>query len=55
MPARGKSEDSVKCSFCGRSADQVQSIIAGPDAYICDACVASSVDILRNNFATLSE
>jgi ATP-dependent Clp protease ATP-binding subunit ClpX len=54
MAARGKSEDSVKCSFCGRSADQVQSIIAGPDAYICDACVASSVDILRSNFATLN-
>ncbi len=54
MPSKPKSADAVKCSFCGRSADQVQSIIAGPEAYICDVCVASSVDILRNNFATLN-
>ncbi len=55
MPQKPKSDDMVKCSFCGRSAEQVQSIIAGPEAYICDACVASSVDILRNNFANLSQ
>ncbi|HUL44510.1 MAG TPA: ATP-dependent Clp protease ATP-binding subunit ClpX, partial [Bacteroidota bacterium] len=54
MPQKGKSEESIRCSFCGRTADQVQSIIAGPDAYICDACVASSVDILRNNLAAIT-
>lgn len=53
MASKSRGEELVKCSFCGRSADQVKSIIAGPDAYICDACVASSVDILRNNFAKL--
>ncbi len=54
MPQRSKPEGSIKCSFCGRSADQVQSMIAGPDAYICDSCVASSVDILRNNLAAIN-
>lgn len=54
MPQKPKTEESIKCSFCGRNAEQVQSIIAGPDAYICDACVASSVDILRNNLAAIS-
>jgi len=54
MPQKGKPEDSIRCSFCGRTAEQVQSIIAGPDAYICDACVASSVDILRNNLAAIT-
>jgi ATP-dependent Clp protease ATP-binding subunit ClpX len=54
MPQKPRAEDLVKCSFCGRPADQVQSIIAGTEAYICDACVASSVDILRNNFATMT-
>jgi len=54
MPQKSKPEDSIRCSFCGRTADQVQSIIAGPDAYICDACVASSVDILRNNLAAIT-
>src|SRR2546426_525104 len=54
MPQKGKSDEVIRCSFCGQSADKVQSIIAGPDAYICDGCVASSVDILRNNMAVLS-
>jgi ATP-dependent Clp protease ATP-binding subunit ClpX len=54
MPQKPKSEESIRCSFCGRTADQVQSIIAGPQAYICDACVASSVDILRSNLAAIT-
>src|SRR5512143_1117052 len=54
MPQKTKSEDIIRCSFCGRKADQVQSIIAGPDVYICDACIASSVDILRNNIAAVT-
>lgn len=40
-----------KCSFCGRSAGEVTSLIAGPDVYICDICVTSSVDILKSNIA----
>lgn len=54
MPQKPKAEPTIRCSFCGRSAEQVQSIIAGPEAYICDACVSSSVDILRNNLAAIS-
>ena len=54
MPQRSKSETTIRCSFCGRTADQVQSIIAGPHAYICDSCVASSVDILRSNLASIT-
>ncbi len=54
MPQRSKSETPIKCSFCGKSTEQVQSMIAGPDAYICDSCIASSVDILRNNLAAVS-
>ena len=41
----------VKCSFCGREGNEVSSMIAGPDVYICDICIASSVDILKNNLA----
>ena len=41
----------VKCSFCGRDGNEVGSVIAGPDVYICDICIASSVDILKNNLA----
>ena len=41
----------VKCSFCGRGGNEVGSMIAGPDVYICDICISSSVDILKNNLA----
>jgi ATP-dependent Clp protease ATP-binding subunit ClpX len=41
----------VKCSFCGREGSEVGSMIAGPDVYICDICISSSVDILKNNLA----
>lgn len=44
----------VKCSFCGRDGSEVGSMIAGPDVYICDICISSSVDILRNNLAAYS-
>jgi len=49
MAQKTKREELIRCSFCGRAAEEVRSIIAGPNAYICDGCVASSVEILRNN------
>ena len=41
----------VKCSFCGRDGSEVTSMVAGPDVYICDICIKTSVDILKNNIA----
>ena len=54
MAQRPKSNEKIHCSFCRRSPEEVQSIIAGPDVYICDICVSSSVDIIRNNLAAFS-
>ncbi len=51
MSQKQKGEDKIRCSFCGRGPEEVSSIIAGPDVYICDHCVSSSVDIIRNNMA----
>jgi len=51
MAQRLKSEEKIQCSFCGRTPEEVQSIIAGPNVYICDICVSNSVDIIRNNIA----
>src|SRR3990172_10856401 len=48
------SQKIVKCSFCGREGSEVGSMIAGPDVYICDICISSSVDILKNNLAAYS-
>jgi len=44
----------IRCSFCGKSSKEVDSIIAGPDAYICNTCVLKSVDILKSNTAAVS-
>lgn len=41
--------DLVRCSFCGRTSDEVTSIIAGPNVYICDICIQNSVELLRQN------
>ncbi len=43
-----KQESRTFCSFCGRTADEVSHIIAGPDVYICDICVNHAVKIIRN-------
>ena len=33
-------EDKIRCSFCGKSQEQVRKMIAGPNgAFICDECV----------------
>ncbi len=42
-----KHEDSrLKCSFCGKTQDQVKKLIAGPGVYICDECVDLCNEIL---------
>jgi ATP-dependent protease Clp, ATPase subunit len=33
------SDNRLKCSFCGKSQDQVKKLIAGPGVYICNECV----------------
>jgi len=37
----------LKCSFCGKSQDQVRKLIAGPGVYICDECVELCNEILE--------
>ena len=40
----------LKCSFCGKTQDQVKKLIAGPDVYICDECVELCNEILDEEF-----
>ena len=39
----------LTCSFCGKGQDEVQRLIAGPDVYICNECIALCDDILKND------
>ena len=46
------SEPRIKCSFCGKTEDQVRKLIAGPDGvYICDECVSICSEIMEEEFA----
>ncbi len=49
------SEQILKCSFCGKTQNQVRRLIAGPNVYICNECVDLCVDILEKEKAELEE
>lgn len=53
--AEDKEPKTVKCSFCGRDGSEVTSMVAGPDVYICDICIKTSVDILKNNLSSYNK
>jgi ATP-dependent Clp protease ATP-binding subunit ClpX len=36
----------LRCSFCGKSQDEVRKLIAGPTVYICDECIALCNEII---------
>jgi len=39
----------LRCSFCRRSADEVERLVSGASAYICDACIADCVAVLERH------
>ncbi|HIR53550.1 MAG TPA: ATP-dependent Clp protease ATP-binding subunit ClpX [Candidatus Onthovicinus excrementipullorum] len=44
--ARDDGNKEIRCSFCGKTQDQVNKLIAGPGVYICDECVELCSDII---------
>jgi ATP-dependent Clp protease ATP-binding subunit ClpX len=40
----------LKCSFCGKSQEQVKRLIAGPGVYICDECIDLCSEIIADEF-----
>ena len=43
-------ETQLKCSFCGKTQDEVNRLIAGPGVYICDECIEVCFEILEGDF-----
>lgn len=41
---------SVRCSFCGKSQEEVKKIVAGPGVYICNECIDLCKDIIDEEF-----
>ena len=44
----------LRCSFCGKTQDQVRRLVAGPGVYICDECISLCNDIISEEFALAS-
>lgn len=51
MPTNQNNDMMVYCSFCGKSQDEVQKIIAGNNAFICNECVELAQEIIREELA----
>ena len=45
--AKNDDQRNLRCSFCGKRQDQVERLIVGPNAYICDECIGLCVEILN--------
>src|SRR5574341_441205 len=55
MPKQDKSDRHLRCSFCGKSRDEVRKLIAGPTVYICDECVNLCNDIIAEDWEEAKE
>ena len=54
MPVR--TDDKIRCSFCGKTQDQVKKLIAGSNnVYICDECIDLCAEILEEEFDSHEE
>lgn len=53
MAGRNDEDKVVKCSFCGKTQDQVRKLIAGPGVYICEDCVSLCKDIIDEELMNL--
>ncbi len=43
----GDERDRLKCSFCGKTQEQVRKLVAGPGVYICDECIELCNEIIE--------
>jgi len=48
--ARYDEKKQLKCSFCGKTQEQVKRLVAGPGVYICDECIELCSEIIEEEF-----
>ena len=53
--AKFEDKNLLKCSFCGKSQDQVKRLIAGPGVYICDECIELCSEIVQEELTEKNE
>ncbi len=50
MPNMSDEKHVCRCSFCGKTEEQVNRLIEGPNAYICNECIELCVDLIQDDF-----
>ena len=51
MQKYGEDKGQLKCSFCGKTQEQVKKLVAGPGVYICDECIELCNEIIEEELA----
>ena len=46
-----KPEQTLYCSFCGKSQHEVKKLVAGPRVYICDECITLAIEVINDGLA----
>lgn len=54
MARENEKERTVRCSFCGKTQEQVEKLIAGPGVYICDECIELCMGIIGESDENIS-
>src|SRR5881398_1497387 len=44
-----RADDTLRCSFCGKSQNEVKKLIAGPTVYICNECIDICNEIISDD------
>ena len=47
---KNENTKNIRCSFCGKTQDSVEKIVAGPGVYICNECIQVCANILENEY-----
>jgi hypothetical protein len=53
MADQETASENLRCSFCGKSQDDVRKLIAGPTVYICDECIDLCCEILAEEYESI--
>lgn len=48
-------KETLRCSFCGRTGDEVRKLVAGPNVYICDECVEVCQNVIDEELGQSDE
>ena len=55
MSDKKDSNETLHCSFCGKSQDEVKKLVAGRGVYICDECIEVCINIVADELSEMDE